>query len=307
MDSRKLTIDLFLKHPGFPVAVVPVNLREPAEPDYTFVSHYHDFQELVVITSGSGIQRINGTDYPVSAGDVFLLQGKDEHCFVPAGNSLGLYNILYDQDNLPLPLGLFHKIGSYNMIFRVEPALRKNQNFISHIHLDAPRLADLNRHIKSLQAVLDGGEEGFEVESVTLLASLILNLCRNCRANSAENGKTVLAERMNKVISLMEKNFAHHYSVAELARSMHTSPRNFSRLFHKVTGSSPIEYLLKVRLRHAAELLISADISCADAAWQSGFADSNYFSRKFSEQYGLSPREYRKYNRESLKKQRFLL
>jgi len=302
MNSKKLSINIFLKHPGFPVAVVPVNVDEPSEPDYTFVSHFHDFQELAVIASGAGVQRINGVDYPVSAGDVFLLQGKDEHCFISGIDSLCVYNILYDQDNLPLPLGLFHKIGSYNMIFRVEPALRKNQNFISRIHLDMPVLTALIRQIKILQTVLDDGREGFEVESLTLLTTLILNICRNCTADAGGNGRTVLAERMNKVISQMEKNFTHHYSVAELARIMHTSSRNFTRLFHKVSGCSPIEYLLKIRLRHAAEILTSSDMSCSAAAWQSGFNDSNYFSRKFSEQFGLSPREYRKYNRESLRK-----
>lgn len=302
MKSRKLTIDLFWKHPGFPVAVVPVNIHAQREPDYTFTPHYHDFLEVVVITSGAGVQRINGVDYPVSAGDVFVLQGQDEHFFSGAGSSLELYNILYDQDNLPLPLGLLHRMNSYNLIFRVEPALRKNQHFISRVHLDAPALANLGRQINTLQQVVNDGGEGFEAESVSLLTALILNICRSCSSAVVPDKKMVAAEGMNQVISLMEKNFTYPYSVAELARNMHTSPRNFSRLFHKVTGSSPIEYLLKIRLRHAAELLISTDLSCADTAWQSGFTDSNYFSRRFSAQYGLAPREYRKYNREILQK-----
>ena len=73
MESQKVSLKLFLKHPEFPLAVVPVNANKPSEPDFTTNPHYHDFLELVVITDSSGIQWINGVEYPVSAGDVFVL------------------------------------------------------------------------------------------------------------------------------------------------------------------------------------------------------------------------------------------
>ncbi|MBE6365624.1 MAG: helix-turn-helix domain-containing protein [Lentisphaerae bacterium] len=294
MKSQQISLKLFLKHPDFPVAVVPVKTNEPSIPDFTSIPHYHDFLELVIVTGGSGIQWINGNEYPVSAGDVFVLQGNDKHYFSKIGKNLTLFNILYDQEKLPLPLKFFKKLNNYNMIFRVEPALRKNQDFISRIHLEAVELAVLEKQVRSLEQIINCAEEGFEVETVTLLTTLILNLCRRCKNHSGDNAQLILTERMNKVISLMERNFTVSYTVAELAHRMHTSPRNFTRLFNKVIGRSPIEYLCEIRLRHAAELLITTDLSCGDIAWQSGFNDSNYFSRKFSSRYGLSPREYRK-------------
>ena len=135
MESQQVSLKLFLKHPGFPLAVVPVKANEPSEPDFTATPHYHDFLELVVVTGSSGIQWINAVEYPVSAGDVFVLQGNDRHFFTEIEKKLTLLNILYDPEKLPLPLKFFKKINNYNMIFRVEPALRKNQDFISRIHL----------------------------------------------------------------------------------------------------------------------------------------------------------------------------
>jgi len=44
--------------------------------DLTDVEHWHDFAELVIITEGYGIHSIDGIDYPVSAGDIFVFQGK---------------------------------------------------------------------------------------------------------------------------------------------------------------------------------------------------------------------------------------
>ncbi|MDD5699381.1 MAG: cupin domain-containing protein [Victivallaceae bacterium] len=67
----------------FPLAVreVPAS-SEPQHPyDLTEINHYHNFSELVIITRGQGVQLVNGVDYQVSAGDVFLLQGFAAHRF----------------------------------------------------------------------------------------------------------------------------------------------------------------------------------------------------------------------------------
>lgn len=297
MNIKKLTLDSFLPCPDFPMAVVPVAARVCSEPDYTATPHYHGFWELVVIVSGSGVQWINDMKYPVVAGDVFVLQGNDRHYFSEMSSSLCLYNILYEPDKLPLPFGLFRRISNYNMIFRVEPVFRKQQNFIGRGHVDASVLDVLVRQITNLQEVLVSKREGFEVDALTILARIILSVCRESVTLHKHHQK-IIPEGMNKVISLLDNDFTRSYTVAGLARYLHTSPRNFTRLFTRFTSCSPIEYLLRARLQYAAKLLVTTDLSCNTIALRSGFRDSNYFSRRFSTRYGLSPREYRRYNRE---------
>ena len=109
----------------------------------------------MIIVSGSGIQLINGTRCAVSAGDVFLLQGQDEHCFTEASPSLRLCNILYDADRLPLPQEYFRKLRNYNLIFRVEPALRRGGRFPSFTHLDGGELDELEKLITQLSRILE--------------------------------------------------------------------------------------------------------------------------------------------------------
>ncbi|PIY48354.1 MAG: AraC family transcriptional regulator, partial [Armatimonadetes bacterium CG_4_10_14_3_um_filter_59_10] len=66
-----------------------------------------------------------------------------------------------------------------------------------------------------------------------------------------------------------------------------------SRAFRNATGCSPLDYLVRVRIHHAMELLKEADLSIAEVARRVGFADSNYFSRQFRALVGSSPRGYR--------------
>jgi AraC family L-rhamnose operon transcriptional activator RhaR/AraC family L-rhamnose operon regulatory protein RhaS len=71
------------------------------------------------------------------------------------------------------------------------------------------------------------------------------------------------------------------------------SRRHFLRLFQQVYGTSPLQHLLDLRLQHAAALLNSTALPITRVAFESGFADSNYFTRQFTARYGVAPRKFR--------------
>ena len=66
--------------PGnFPIFVNRPRMEAPVEVDehdLTEIPHYHDFSELVVVVSGTGVHWVEGEEYAVRAGDVFLFQGE---------------------------------------------------------------------------------------------------------------------------------------------------------------------------------------------------------------------------------------
>ena len=79
----------FFPDPDFRLAVVPTTSehRDREWVNYTYVPHRHDFAEMVLVSDGEGVQNIDGIDYPVRAGDLFLLDGEFEHCFRRSGVS----------------------------------------------------------------------------------------------------------------------------------------------------------------------------------------------------------------------------
>ena len=72
------------------------------------------------------------------------------------------------------------------------------------------------------------------------------------------------------------------------------APSTLLPVFRKVTGYSPIDYLLHVRLAKAAEMLQKTELPISEIALECGFTDSNYFSRQFRRHCNSSPRDYRK-------------
>jgi AraC family transcriptional regulator len=78
------------------------------------------------------------------------------------------------------------------------------------------------------------------------------------------------------------------------AREAGLSPFHFLRLFAKVVGVTPHQYLVRSRLRHAARLLAAEDHAITDVALDVGFADLSNFVRTFHRAAGVSPRDFRK-------------
>jgi AraC family transcriptional regulator len=72
------------------------------------------------------------------------------------------------------------------------------------------------------------------------------------------------------------------------------SPFHFLRLFARVLGVTPHQYLVRCRLRHAARLLADPLRSITDIAFDVGFADLSNFVRTFRRAAGVSPRAFRK-------------
>jgi AraC family transcriptional regulator len=78
------------------------------------------------------------------------------------------------------------------------------------------------------------------------------------------------------------------------AREVGLSPFHFLRLFARVLGVTPHQYLVRSRLRHAARLLADSMNSITDVAFDVGFGDLSNFVRAFHRAAGMSPREFRR-------------
>ena len=93
----------------------------------------------------------------------------------------------------------------------------------------------------------------------------------------------------------IEENFAREeFSLTEAADYTHVSPQHLSRVFRQSTGITFMDYITRVRIRRAIELLRDDDHKMYEIAEAVGFSSQHYFSSAFNMVLGVSPMEYKK-------------
>ncbi len=100
-------------------------------------------------------------------------------------------------------------------------------------------------------------------------------------------------ERIQRVLEMMQQDFATQYSLETLAQTVALSSSRLCHLFKQEVGDSINNVLISMRLTRAARLLEFTTESIHHIAEQVGFSSAFYFSRQFHQRFGMSPRAYR--------------
>ena len=252
--------------------------------------HRHEFHELVVILAGRGRHVTDGGHYGIEAGDVFLVRGEMAHGYAGT-RDMTLVNILFDPRRLKLSLSDLQDLPGYHVLFRVEPRLRAHERFRGRLRLSPQDLAEAGAMIVRLQEELSGRSPGYRFMACLHLMHLIGFLSR-CYSH-AEHPEVMPLMQFGAVLSHVEQRFAERLTVPQLAAMAHMSESSLTRMFRRVTGRSPLDHVICVRIARARELLLRGDVRVTEAAFQCGFNDGNYFSRQFKKVTGVTPRAFR--------------
>lgn len=101
------------------------------------------------------------------------------------------------------------------------------------------------------------------------------------------------SQRVAPALQMIQDVFNEPLTHARLAAAVHLSPSRFHEVFREATGLTPIQYLLRRRLRAAQAMLLRGDDTLATIAERCGFADAFHLSRTFKRHFGESPRAFR--------------
>lgn len=101
--------------------------------------------------------------------------------------------------------------------------------------------------------------------------------------------------RVTRTLRTIERHPDAPLTLALLAREARLSPYHFLRIFERMTGMTPHQYIRRARLREAAIRLATESTKILDIALDCGFGDVSNFNRAFRVEFNASPREYRRH------------
>ncbi len=253
--------------------------------------HSHEFHELVVVMGGAGQHVMTGEEYPLAEGDVFLIRGRAVHGYAePEG--LSYVNVLFDPKTLRLPMDDLKRVPGYHVLFRVEPKLRGIHRLRGCLKLSPEQLAETSRLVALTEAELSERTPGYRYIAVAHLMQMIGYLSRSHSRGEEPERKPLL--RMGEVLSHVDRHFDEPITIDTLCEIADMSESSLARTFHEVVGRPPMDYVIRVRVGKAADLLARSRLQVTEIALRCGFSDSNYFSRRFRSVTSQSPRDYRR-------------
>jgi AraC-like DNA-binding protein len=98
-------------------------------------------------------------------------------------------------------------------------------------------------------------------------------------------------ERVEAAGNLLKTSYAENHSLGSLSRRMGMSSFHFARVFRELSGVAPHQYLLRVRLEKAVELLLE-NLSVTETCYAVGFTNLSHFIRTFTRRFGVSPAKF---------------
>ena len=253
--------------------------------------HVHDFSELVIVLAGQAVHQTDGIEYTVGAGDAFVILGNMAHGYHSLRDFV-FVQFLFDSEQLSLPTAYLRDLPGYHVLFELEPGLRRRHQFRSRLCISCADLDHVNGLAQRIESEIGQKKPGYRFMAAAAFMHAIGFLSR-CYSEVQEPRSQAL-NRISEVTAHLEESYAEPVTLGQLARIAHMSQSTLQRAFRKALHVSPIDYLIRLRVHKAADLLRTQEISVTEAAFRAGFLDSNYFSRQFRQVMGVSPRELRR-------------
>jgi two-component system response regulator YesN len=132
------------------------------------------------------------------------------------------------------------------------------------------------------------------LKSVDQMKGWLDETCRSVIAFLSEQRTYVNNTQLEDAISYINDNYGSpELSLQQVCQHVFLSLSYFSALFKQHTGDTFVEYLTRLRLEKAKQLLVGTQLKAYDIAERVGYADPQYFSVIFKRRIGMTPKEYR--------------
>jgi AraC family L-rhamnose operon regulatory protein RhaS len=131
-------------------------------------------------------------------------------------------------------------------------------------------------------------------QAKSLLRAVLVELKRTVSGEAGdEQALTASEQAVKRLLGMLSSNGDQPWTLRQMADRCGIQRTRLNAVFRKLTGSTPMEYLARLRMERAKTLLRETDIKIIDIAFECGFGSSQYFANTFKHAAGMTPSEYR--------------
>ncbi|MDD3242852.1 MAG: AraC family transcriptional regulator [Eubacteriales bacterium] len=230
--------------------------------------------QIYFLCEGESTLVYRGKQVRMAAGDVFWINCRDAyHTCVESDEATDLW-VHFDGGFAAAYQERFYQLNHESAVMRCQDP------------------AELRQKLNALIALLGAGGVTMPIRAAELVYRLMAQLL--CEASGETLGETPGQDAIRRTVEYLEANYAQQIFLEDAAQCAGLNRYYLTRLFQERVGVTPREYLLRLRIQKAKELLRQSACPVQEVAQRTGFESANYFIRVFRRCEGMTPNQFRK-------------
>ncbi len=246
----------------------------------SFGAHYHDYYEIFLTLSDGLTHTVNGVKTKLANGELVFVRDFDYHLYSCKKPSSFV--------NIAFSTATFDCMANYLgdgfprdklLVAKMPPSVMLESNDKNRLLADFSELNTVNFDDKKM----------LKTRFRILLTDIFARYFMNIRTDET-NGTPYWLERCCEKMKQPQNFICGTEKMFELSQK---SREHTTRSLQKHYGLSPSEYVNKLRINYAANLLINSNLSVTDICYECGFGNMSWFYELFRAEYGMTPRQFR--------------
>ena len=256
----------------------------------SFMWHWHPEIEITYVRKGTMCYKVNNLVYHLKKGDIVFnnsgalhsgtMENQEDCTYIP---------VTFDSR---LIYGFFQ--STINSKY-VDPVIQDSMLPAICIDQSESWHKPFREYLLRIIALDEKKPDFYELDITICLQSMWRLLLEHITYEPQVSRENSLEyDRIKKILSYIEDNYQNKITLKDIAGHIHLCESECTRLFKRHMNTTLFAFLQEYRIERSLEFLQSGEL-ISDVALNTGFSDSNYYSKVFAKIKGCSPREYRKH------------
>ena len=268
----------------FPFQISEVELNQANSRPGTW--HWHSYFEITWVLEGKGNYFVNGQEYTMEKDDIIIFNNVEPHGWKLLGGNMKLLVMIFSPEFVAEKISLFD--AEY-----LKPFVERGSNFKNRVGREEKVNEEIRISIREIYQEWNERKEGYplmiKANVLRILTMLIRAYQDETKSGEMLKEKKNAMKRLEQAFTYINDHYCEKITLEEVAASVYMSSNYFSSYFHRVANISFSDYVTRLRVNRAREMLRENGANVTEIAMECGFNNISNFYRLYKKHMGKTP------------------
>lgn len=268
----------------FPFQISEVELNQANSRPGT--RHWHSYFEITWILEGKGNYFVNGQEYTMEKDDIIIFNNVEPHGWKLLGGNMKLLVMIFS------PEFVAEKISVFDAEY-LKPFVERGSNFKNRVGREEKVNEEIRISIREIHQEWNERKEGYplmiKANVLRILTMLIRAYQDETKSGEMLKEKKNAMKRLEQAFTYINDHYCEKITLEEVAASVYMSSNYFSSYFRRVANISFSDYVTRLRVNRAREMLRENGANVTEIAMECGFNNISNFYRLYKKHMGKTP------------------